>query len=183
KMFDRYEQYLKGANALYSSVTAKGSKAVQVDLNKDWLFVKDVNDKGVLQKWFADYTKFADGDTMVATKGWEVQAEGKYEGYDGCGWYYKHIKVPQDILGMNRVYFYSGGADEQLWLYINDQPVGERTAKSTGKTPSEFWNHPLYIDITKYVKEDMELVIRMYDDNSQGGLFGGAYIFGTYDVF
>lgn len=183
KQLDRYEQYLAGAKRLYKSATAKGSKDLKVDLNDNWAFALDKLDKGVEEKWYANPAKYIDVFKLSATKGWETQNIEELDGYDGCGWYYKDVKLSPEMLAMNNIYLYCGGADEQAWVYINGEYVGERTAKSTGKTPSQFWDHPLYIDITKYVKEDNDIIIRVYDDAAQGGLFGGVYIFGTYDKY
>ncbi|MBT3378451.1 MAG: DUF4838 domain-containing protein [Lentisphaerae bacterium] len=152
---------------LYLRIVAEGEDAAV--LPETWSFRKDPQDVGTQQKW---QNEGIDGD------GWQpIRVPGAWEKtigpYDGTGWYRVHFELPVEHRGAAlRLAF--RGVDEQAWVYLNGELVGERTTASTGKGIGEIWDQPFEIPLPppqiRWGGKNL-LVVKVHDSKFAGGLF------------
>jgi len=145
-------------------------------LSQKWQFKPDPDDQGIQDQWFA--SQFDDSSWSVLRSdqktGWESQA---FEGYVGYGWYRAELpKLPQRSPDFKYLYF--GGVDEQAWVYINGQLVGEHTVETTGQSIEILWNEPFSIDVTKHLRIDGPniVAVRVHNLASMGGIWKPVYL-------
>ncbi len=148
-----------------------------VKLNQRWQFKPDPGDQGVQERWFAPDLDDSDWITVRSDKGtgWEGQAfEGYYVGY---GWCRAELpKLPRRSQAFKYLYF--GAVDEQAWIYLNGQRIGEHTEKSTGKSLNDLWTEPFCVDVTKHLRTNGPniLAIRVHNSGSMGGIWKPVYL-------
>jgi hypothetical protein len=142
-----------------------------LNLSQQWRFKPDPAEHGVRDRWLA--AEFDDSSWAIIrsdqNNGWESQA---FEGYTGYGWYRIELpKLPRHSQKFKYLYF--GGVDEQAWVYINGQLVGEHTVQSTGKTINILWDEPFSIDVTKYLRTDGPniVAVRVHNAAVMGGIW------------
>ena len=120
-----------------------------------WQFHLDPEDVGVKEKWFA--ADLPDGQwTRLSTYDWEGwEKQGQTQGVD-FAWYRLRINVPAAIQEQKHVYLFFNCVDEQTWVWLNGQSVGEHTLASEGLVGSQselrnrFWTEPFAFEIKKF---------------------------------
>ena len=153
---------------LYFRVVVTGRDAVA--LPEQWAFKTDPGNIGVRQAWHSLDLDDRAWQRIRVPSAWE-KAIGPYDGY---AWYRTRVRVPAELAGTALVLkFY--GADEQAWVYLNGEYLGERTTASTGKTVGEIWDQPFEVAVPPQRIRDGAtnvLAVRVHDSRYAGGLFG-----------
>jgi len=148
-----------------------------VPLSQEWNFQIDPENKGIKERWFDPAFKPEGWATVRSDRkdglGWEAQEFGGKDGkgYTGYGWYRAELpKLPDKTRTF--AYLYFPMADEQAWVYLNGQVVGEHTEKSEGRTYDAIWDQPFAVDVTKHHKKDGPnlLAVRVHNAALNGGL-------------
>lgn len=161
-----------------------------------WFFRKDPNDAGVRQQWFrADLTSGNKGILAYDEGGrafnidrqhWTPLAvparlaETSIGDYHGYGWYVTTFMGPDSWEGHN-VTLHFEAVDEQAWVYVNGQPVGEHTVEATGLPVGELWNRPFTLEVPAgliLTGEENLLVVRIHSSAGATGIWGevGGYV-------
>jgi len=152
---------------LYFRLVVKGHDAAQFP--EKWAFRTDPDDQGRKQRWYAPVFDDTHWRRVTVPSSWE----NTIGPYDGVAWYRVRIQVPVELKG-RKLLLKFWGVDEQAWVYWNGKVLGERTTKSTGKTPGEIWDQPFALplspDHVEWGKSNL-LVIRVYDSAYAGGIF------------
>ncbi len=146
-----------------------------------WEFRKDVDDVGVGNKWYVDGST-EPGEWMPIEIGtfWDNTAVGSYQGY---GWYRTTFEMPAEW-DHDAVALAFGAVDEQAWVYLNGQPVGEHTIASEsrdieGFSIADLWNAPFTIEVpVDGVKlgEANALVVRVHNAVGAGGIWADVLV-------
>jgi hypothetical protein len=198
-----------GIPITFDKITAKwracidmeNSTPPKIDLPAEWIFTTDPDDKGVGEKWYANQKfydaavrktdEFGGGEASIAPLekglarlhinrgvGWEQQG---FPGFDGYGWYFQNIEVPDDLFAKKHLYVYFLGVNEQAWIYVNDELAFERTYASTGKNVGDLPTTPFSSDIKKYLKQGVKnrIAVRVTHGSGLGGIWLPAMLFGT----
>lgn len=102
-------------------------------------------------------------------KFWE-DCPGVGRSYDGIGWYRLEWTVPEKPNGANVVELCFDGVDEEAWVWLNGEYVGQHTEGPGG------WNKPFRFDVAKELKwgERNVLVVRVSDTANFGGIHKGV---------
>jgi len=136
-----------------------------------WLFRVDPLEVGVKEGWHKADTS-TEGWTPVRVPGFWAETEG-VGNYQGFAWYRATFKPPVAWKGRGvRLLF--GAADEQAWVYVNGELVGEHTEKSEGKPGAQLWDNPFIVEApAKLIRcgEDNVLAVRVRNDLANGGLW------------
>ncbi len=108
------------------------------------------------------------------TVGWEEQG---YPGVDGDGWFRCRLHLP-DALNRPYRYLFFGACDEETWVWLDGQALGERTARSTGLMPEVLWLQPfsLAMAATPAPGATTELMVRVRDNGGMGGIYLPVYV-------
>ncbi|MBD3293334.1 MAG: DUF4838 domain-containing protein [Armatimonadia bacterium] len=160
---------------------AWGISAVPEDTWAQWRFRKDPEDIGVAEEWFA--AEAVEPDAWQPTEigvFWGDTEVGDYQGY---GWYRTSFEMPAQW-EHETVALSFGAVDEQAWIYLNGELVGEHTLQSESKDIEGFsigdlWNVPFTIEVpVEEVKlgEANSLVVRVHNEVGAGGIWGGVYV-------
>lgn len=124
-----------------------------------WRFKMDPADMGIGQKWF---------DPATSTSDWvNIETENFWgdKGGVGAGWYRRKIVVPP-LPKESRIYLYFGAVDEQLTLWIDGKPAGERNDGPEG------WDKPFALDVTGALSAGShQLTMRVYNSAMAGGIW------------
>jgi hypothetical protein len=140
----------------------------------EWTFRWDLQDQGMPGKWFAP--------DLPAGKEWqEVEvpaflADTPAGNEIGYGWYRTTFTLPESHAG-KPIELQFGGVDEQAWIYVNGEYVGEQTLKSefmVGQevTVADLWNRPF----TRTVKAELlkpgknVLAVRIHNSAMNAGI-------------
>ena len=155
---------------LYFRIIVEGRAATA--LPEQWLFKTDPDDVGQRESWYS--LELDDGDwvRLPVPSAWE-KTIGAYDGY---GWYRARFRVPGGVEGKAMVLKFRG-VDEQAWVYLNGELLGERTARSTGKGVGEIWDKPFGIPVPAgrlRPGDENILAVRVHDSAYAGGLFGAV---------
>jgi hypothetical protein len=164
----------------------ESSSLAKLDLPAEWAFATDADDKGVGEKWYADpafYDAAAGGRKLTRLHinrgvGWEQQG---FPGFDGYGWYFQYLDVPDELLAKNHLYLCFRGVNEQAWVYVNGELAVERTYSSTGKSVGDLGGTPFSADIKKYLKPGGKnrIAVRVTHASGLGGIWLPAMLVGT----
>jgi hypothetical protein len=136
-----------------------------------WTFRADPDGQGVAQKWFASDAQSPQW-VAIEVPGFiaETRAIGNVLGY---GWYRARFQVPADWNNKNlRLLF--AAVDEQAWVYVNGELVGQHTVESEGKSINVLWEKPFTVDVTaERLKAGVanDLVVRIHNSLAQGGIW------------
>ena len=155
-----------------------------------WYYRKDPEDLGIQQRWFqADRTRSSkglmtydiDGRTFdVDRKIWtqvrvparlNETAVGDYLGY---GWYVTTFTGPQEWSKKLVVIFFAA-VDEQAWVYVNGQYVGEHTMESEKLGVEKLYNRPFRIEVPAgLIRPGQQnlLVVRTHASIGASGIWG-----------
>ena len=176
-------------------ISADSAAINKVMLPAEWVFTTDPQDRGVSEKWFAN-ARFFDaarkrnsgapaaslgkGLTVLHINrgvGWEQQG---FPGFDGPAWYFQTLRLPDDLAARPRLYLMFLGVNEEAWVYVNGQPVGERSYQSTGKGVGELGG-AFSFDAKQFLKPgvDNTLALRVMHQTGLGGVWLPALLLGT----
>ncbi|MBT5606992.1 MAG: DUF4838 domain-containing protein [Lentisphaerae bacterium] len=135
-----------------------------------WLFRLDSIEKGVTEKWFR---------VDVNTDAWEpievpaLWDEFKWGRYEGQAWYRTAFTLPASWQGASlRLLF--GSVDEEAWIFVNGELVGEHSSTSTGRSINELWEEPFEVSVaSRLLKYDQAntLVVRVNNTKASGGIW------------
>jgi alpha-glucosidase (family GH31 glycosyl hydrolase) len=131
-----------------------------VDLSKGWKFRTDTGNVGIDEQWYAADCPDSSWSTIQAGIDWEEQG---FPGYDGIGWYRKHIAYPAVSEGTPILLMF-GGVDDEYDLYVN----GTKTAHY-GSQGSSIWSSLTSTDITRLLKKNSMNVIALRVNDWGGG--------------
>jgi hypothetical protein len=132
-----------------------------------WLFRTDPNDRGIAEGWQRTDLDAADWQPIAVPIAWEQTAVGAYDGY---AWYRVRFTVPAEHAGRDLVLRF-GGVDEQAWVYLNGELIGEHTEQSTGRTIHQIWDEPFDVPLpAARLTEENVLAVRVHDSLMAGGI-------------
>ena len=137
-----------------------------------WTFRWDPDDQGVTGEWF----RAATGDEWQPVTVPAFLADTPAGNAEGYGWYRTSFTLPEDHVG-KPVELRFGGVDEQAWVYVNGQPVGEHTLESefmVGQeiTVADLWERPFEIAIEPGLLKAGEnaLAVRIHNSAFNAGI-------------
>ena len=152
-----------------------------------WQVKLDPDDVGLKERWNAadlddsDWTALRTDDW----EGWENQgliAESDY------GWYRVRYEIPEALEDRKYVYLYFNCVDEQAWIWLNGQEVGEHTFVSEGLVGSEserrdgMWAAPFALEIQEHLRgqgPDAFAVRVKRGGDAGGGVWQPVYLFAS----
>ncbi|MFA9478846.1 DUF4838 domain-containing protein [Phycisphaerales bacterium AB-hyl4] len=137
---------------------------------KTWRFRKDPDAQGEAEQWFA---------VEIDDDGWSSKDIGEWweQGYHGYGWYRARIDLPEDV-DVRSAMLEFDGVDEQAWVYINGELVGEHTSASTGRTPEAIWDQPFTIPASNLkAGETNTIVVQVHASGGRGGIWRPVRMF------
>lgn len=139
-----------------------------------WTFRWDLQGQGMAGMWFAT--------DLPASKEWqEVEvpaflAQTPAGNEIGYGWYRTTFTLPESQAG-KPIELQFGGVDEQAWIYVNGEYVGEQTLKSefmVGQevTVADLWNRPFMRPVKAEVLKPGRnvLAVRIHNSAMNAGI-------------
>ena len=159
-------------DSLKNRITELQAATTAISFSQQWRFAIDPADTGVSKNWHTvgfDDSKWTTVRSDTG-QGWEYEI-GPYDGY---GWYRGELPVLPEGSEGKLVYIYFGAVDEQAWVYLNGELVGEHTIESSGGLSVDtLWEQPFTVDITESVRRDRPntLAVRVHDSIAQGGIW------------
>lgn len=142
----------------------------------DWTFRKDPDNRGMDEGWFGE-TAGRDGNWQpVEVPAFLAQTTiGPYLGY---GWYATGFTVPEAYRGRD-LHIAFGAVDEQAWVFLNGQLVGEHSTASTGLPPEALWNRPFTLPLPARIlaAEGNRLVVRKHSSRNNAGIWQPVRLF------
>ncbi len=142
-------------------------------LPNPWYFSLDPHDVGMSRNWTTG-EKAEEWDEIKVPAFWQDTHVGREHGY---GWYKTSFYVPEQYADMEHE-LYFGAVDEQAWVYINGEYVGEQTTDSTGKGVGDIWDEPFSVTVKpEHLRggSDNVLVVRSHASGGAAGMFEPAY--------
>lgn len=174
----------------------------RVDLPAEWLFATDPADRGLAEGWHRDrrffeavsrskggrYDTAALADTSAGQfarlhtnrgVGWEQQG---FPGFDGYGWYFQNVTLPEDVAGRPHVYLFLPRVNEEVWVYGNGELACERTCAALG--PGEQIGTPVTADLRPYLAPagPNRLAIRVRHQYGLGGILAPGTLICTEEA-
>ena len=92
--------------------------STRVDLNGDWQFKTDPSKSGEQQGWTSQMP--AGTETVRVPHTWNI---GKYEDFEGTGWYFKTFEVPAELRAKH-VELHFGATFYKSRVWLNGKEVG-----------------------------------------------------------
>jgi len=155
-----------GTEAASRRAAGSGFEVISV-LPAEARFKLDPRDEGVRQQWFAPDLDESNWDHIRTGASWEQQGYN----YDGYAWYRLQFLVPKGARG-RKLSLACGGADEEAWVYLNGELVGEHTMSSTGQTAHQIWDKPFSVPLPNArAGAENVLAVRVRDSMMAGGIF------------
>jgi len=173
----------------------------KVYLPAEWIFATDPADKGVSERWYANQefydaaarlTVGSEGGRQSAAGlgkglsrvhinrgvGWEQQG---FPGFDGYGWYFQNLEVPDDLVSNQHLYLCFLGVNEQAWVYVNGEFAFERSYASTGKGVGDLVGAPFSFDAERWLKPGIRnrVAVRVTHASGLGGISMPAMLVAT----
>jgi hypothetical protein len=155
---------------LYFRVDASDQRPEAAALPALWAFRADPQNAGVEQGWFRAEWTDAEWLRIPVGKTWEQTAAGAYDGY---AWYRARFVLPAEQTG-KALSLVFGAVDEQAWVYLNGQLLGEHTVAATGKPADQLWEEPFEIQVpAQALRAGAEnvLAVRVHDSAFAGGIY------------
>ncbi len=112
---------------------------------------------------------------------WSNTHVGSYLGY---GWYKTSFYMPESLADMKHELHFEG-VDEQAWVYINGEKVGEQSVEYTGKGIGEIWDEPFSVSFGPdqvNAGEENLLVVRCHGSQGNAGIFRPVYFIPPRDM-
>ena len=140
----------------------------------EWRYRPDPEDAGVEQKWFT--LASADGPEWLP-----VQVPGFLPATEsgpplGYGWYFVTFTL-DEAQRQTGIELHFGGVDEQAWVYVNGEYLGEHTLKSewiAGEeiTIEDLWDRPFKFEVpSDRLKTGVNvLMVRFHNEALNGGI-------------
>lgn len=136
-----------------------------------WVFRQDSDNRGIQERWYSVDVPFEETWKPIAVPSfWDNTPFGAYEGY---AWYRTHFMIPP-TLESERLNIFFGGVDEQAWVYLNGQMIGEHTVASQKKEVEELWKSPFSIEIPLELllsSKQNTLAVRVHNGVKAGGIW------------
>ncbi len=164
-----WEKKLKNLDALDKVFAAVKTALLGSSPWSPWMFRADRENRGVNENWQRVDFVAKDWKPVKVPSGWSRTWVSDYTGY---GWYRCLFKVPMEW-GGEAINLEFGGVDEQAWVYVNGELIGEHTIASTGLTISKLWDQPFTVEIpARVLKPGAEntLVVRVHNAFMDGGI-------------
>ena len=189
----------KIADKWQSCIDADSADLPKLYLPAEWIFATDPDDRGVSEEWYAD-GKYFDAATVRSRAplgersaalpkglsvlhinrgvGWEQQG---FPGFDGYGWYFQNLRIPEGLTSKKHLYLYFLGVTEEAWIYVNGESAFERSFASTGKSVGDLWGAPFSFDATQWLKpgSDNTIAVRVTHSSGLGGIRLPAMLVGA----
>jgi len=133
-----------------------------------WLFRTDPQDQGRQGGWFRTDADESAWQAIPVPIAWEQTAVGAY---DGVAWYRVRFAIPAEVTG-KRLVLRFGAVDEEAWVYLNGEFVGEHSTASTGQTVHQIWDKPFDVKLPNARPGAGNLLaVRVCDSLMAGGIF------------
>ncbi|MBD3293099.1 MAG: hypothetical protein GF393_09255, partial [Armatimonadia bacterium] len=152
----------------------------RVSLSGEWGFRLDPEDRGLVERWFADPVAFSEsiivpgswqaqgfgGDAEAMVRDFRLTARTFRATYEGTGWYGRHFRPPGAWEGA-RLWLNFGGVHPTAEVWLNGRRLGE--------------NHlpfvPFGFDVTESVRfgEDNWLSVRVSEEDADMGFLLTMY--------
>ncbi|MBT3381583.1 MAG: DUF4838 domain-containing protein [Lentisphaerae bacterium] len=139
-----------------------------------WAFRWDPENEGVAKRWFAPDTTAGNEWTPVDVPAFLARTPAGNA--IGFGWYRTTFSLPPEQAG-KPVELEFGGVDEQAWVYVNGEQVGEHTLESefmVGEdvTVADLWNRPFQVTVGGPLLKTGEnaLTVRIHNSAMNAGI-------------
>jgi len=141
--------------------------AVLVTFPPKWQFAKEGENMGTAAGWQNAGFDDSKWQAIPVPDVWD-NTIGSYVGY---AWYRTRFTLPADINSKSLKLIFEG-VDEEAWVYLNGELIGERSLKSTGKTADQIWELPFTFQITNAIYGgENTLAIRVGNSGYAGGIY------------
>ena len=135
-----------------------------------WRFKTDPGDRGRAQQWYAPRHDDSGWrtDVPIETSWQQHMPSGTYI---GAAWYRRSIQVP-DTPEWDAASLQFKGVDEQAWVWVNGNFVGEHAIGWEG------WNMPFVLDVTGAMKPGTtnQITVRAQNTGGHGGIWQPVYL-------
>jgi len=134
-----------------------------LSLPQTWRFRLDPEDVGREEEWFKADLDETDWQSINIGEFWGKQIGTEYE---GVGWYRVSLDVPAEASG-KKLFLAFGAVDEEAWIWVNGQPVGEHAEGPQG------WDQRFLIGVTEQLKPGHEnlIAVRVFNTRAAGGIW------------
>lgn len=137
-------------------------------LPTEWSFHTDPDNTGEAAGWATPDFDDSQWPKIPVPAWWETTAVGNYDGY---AWYRVRFSVPAELRDRQVVLEFSA-VDESAWVYLNGELIGERSTRSTGLHPVEFWDKPFSVPAKGILfGQKNVLAVKVHDSERMGGIF------------
>jgi hypothetical protein len=118
--------------------------------------------------WQRDDFGDAGWHSIAVPAEWRATTVGRYE---GTAWYRTRFTVPGEFAG-RKLFLRFGAVDEEAWVYLNGQLVGEHSTASTGQTVHQIWDKPFDVPLPGVrVGVANVLAVRVANSAAAGGIY------------
>jgi hypothetical protein len=162
-------RWLKHLDALEKDFEAVAQTPPPPTPWSEWRFRPDSDNRGVEENWQVAEFEAEAWKPIRVPAFWGNTWVGKLIGY---GWYRTSFVFPKEWAG-EPVHLQFGAVDEQAWVYVNGELVGEHTVESEKLTVGELWDRPFSIKVpAARLKpgEENVLVVRVHNSAAEGGI-------------
>ena len=121
-----------------SELGMEGKPAYQQLILGEYPFKLDEEDAGTKQQWYRVSKR--PENLAIRRVGWHWRT-GHTFGPAGPGWHFVNFNLPAEHQGKQTI-LYFGSVDENCWVYVNGQFVGEH----------HVWDKPFHFDVTEFLK-------------------------------
>ena len=163
------KRWLKNLDALDKDFEAVAQTPPPPTPWSEWRFRPDPDNRGLAQGWQAVEFDPEAWKPIRVPAFWGHTWVGKLIGY---GWYRTTFVFPREWAG-EPVHLQFGAVDEQAWVYVNGEFVGEHSVESEKLTVGELWNRPFTIKVPAgrlKPGEENVLVVRVHNSAAEGGI-------------
>lgn len=134
----------------------------------EWSFRTDPQGIGEKEGWFKpDFVAGPGWRNLPVTTFWD-DLIGMYP---GDGWYRVRFRIPAEAKGKTLVLRF-GAVDEEAWIYLNGELIGEHTTTSTGQSIHQIWDKSFDIPVRNFGPgQENILAVRVRNAAAAGGIF------------
>ena len=145
-------------------------KLVDCSLPKKWRGIEDREGVGRKQGWWKPEFDGSKWKPIEVPGAFDKQRAELAE-YDGVFWYRLRFRLPEELTREN-LRLHLGGIDDESWVWLNGEFLGEVTKQTN---PKDYWTFPreyaLKASMLNWEKENV-LAVRVNDTYLSGGIFG-----------
>lgn len=179
----RLDDWLEQRRGFVSPPTPASQREAEVDgqpvcvyrLPATWRLQRDADGSGQARGWHAAHADEAGwgGYRTDLSVGWEEQG---FPGTDGVFWFRAAVDLPQACSGPH-VYIFFPACDEEAWVWLDGEPLGERTVASSGMEPQVLWLAPFALEAGGRLTPGAahSLAVRVHDSGGMGGIYLPVY--------